>query len=259
MANLVIENGTTPLRGRLVLNDDAQTLAVEAAAWIAQRAAEAIATRSSFSIALSGGSTPKLLYSCLAASPYLEGIAWDRWKIFFGDERACQPDDPKSNFRMATESLLGKVPIPARNIFRMRGEAPDLGHAAAEYAAILEDELPHVGSTPPRLDLVLLGLGENGHTASLFPGTDALLVTDRWVTVGLADYEPHQRLTLTLPAINAARDVAFLVAGPEKANAIANVAAGSVPASRVEPETGRLTWFLDTAAASGLPELSSAE
>jgi 6-phosphogluconolactonase len=169
--------------------------------------------------------------------------------VYFGDERACPPDDPASNYRLARETLLDHVPIPPDRVHRMEGERPDLDVAAAGYSALLGASLPPGPRGVPRLDCILLGLGTNGHTASLFPGTPALEVEDAWATRGLADYEPFDRITVTFPLIDAGAAVAFLVAGESKRDALAGVVAGTVPASRVRPVDGRLLWFLDRAAA----------
>jgi len=146
-------------------------------------------------------------------------------------------------------TLLSHVPIDPGHVHRMPGERPDLDAAAIEYSALMAGSLPSGPGGAPRLDVILLGLGENGHTASLFPGTPALEVTDRWATRGLADYEPFDRITLTYPAINATAAVAFMVTGAAKHEALLATARGEVPASRVRPTDGTLTWFLDAAAA----------
>jgi 6-phosphogluconolactonase len=176
-------------------------------------------------------------------------MEWASWNVYFADERACPPDDPASNYHLATTTLLSLVPIDPAHVHRMSGERPDLDAAAIEYSALLAGSLPSGPGGAPRLDVILLGLGENGHTASLFPGTPALGVTDRWATRGLADYEPFDRITLTYPAINAAAAVAFMVTGAGKDEALLATARGEVPASRVRPTDGTLTWFLDAVAA----------
>ena len=221
----------------------ADKLAATAAHWIAQLSDSAIAARGRFSIALAGGTTPARLYATLAAAPLLDSVRWMDWHVFFGDERACPPGDPSSNYQFAQTTLLGVAPIPAGQIHRMPADGADLDAAATEYSQLLGSLAGPDGI--PRLDCILLGLGENGHTASLFPGTPALDVSDAWCTRGLADYEPFDRLTVTFPAINAARNVAFLVAGGKKAQALRDVVDGTAPAARVAPEAGTLIWFLD--------------
>jgi 6-phosphogluconolactonase len=172
--------------------------------------------------------------------------------VYFGDERACPPEDPESNYRLARESLLDRVPIQPSLVYRMEGEAPDLDAAASDYSSLLRSSrLPGPGGAP-RLDCVLLGLGADGHTASLFPGTPALEVADSWCTRGVAPAAPVDRLTLTLPVLNAAAAVAFCVTGAGKAEALQRVATGEGPAARVTPAQGKLLWFLDQAAAGNL-------
>ena len=171
--------------------------------------------------------------------------------MYFADERACPPDDPASNYHLALTTLLSSVPIDPGRVHRMPAERADLDAAAAEYSDLLATSLPAGSHGAPRLDVILLGLGENGHTASLFPGTTALGVTDRWATRGLADYEPCDRITLTFPAINAAAAVGFMVTGAAKHAALTATGRGEVPASRVRPTDGTLAWFLDAAAAAG--------
>jgi 6-phosphogluconolactonase len=201
-----------------------------------------------FRIAVCGGNTPRFLYEALASATFRGSIEWQRWHVFFGDERAVPPDDAESNYRLVVDTLLSKVPIPDRQVHRMEAERADIDAAAADYSRLLETECGH----PPRLDVVLLGVGTDGHTASLFPGTAALDVDDSWTTRGRASQAPLDRLTLTLPALNAAARVAFLVTGAAKEDALRGVIAGAVPAAKVRPKDGELTWFLDAAAAHAL-------
>ncbi|HWF58379.1 MAG TPA: 6-phosphogluconolactonase [Candidatus Dormibacteraeota bacterium] len=223
-----------------VLTDPIAT-ATAVAQWISERCGQAEV----FRIATSGGSTPRFLYEALASSTFRDGIEWSSWHVFFGDERAVAPDHPQSNYRLVHDTLLDKVAIPAGQVHRMEAERPDLDSAAAEYAQLLETE----SGAPPRLDVVLLGLGNDGHTASLFPGSAALEVTSTWATRGRAPVPPADRITLTLPTLNAAAHVAFLVTGAAKADALRGVVNGTVPAARVQPSHGQLLWFLDAAAA----------
>jgi 6-phosphogluconolactonase len=227
-------------------------VAEQSASWLARESEEARAEHGYFAVALTGGSTPKGLYQRLTQPPYREGIAWATWMVFFGDERAVPPDHPQSNDRIAYETLLRHVPIPPERIHRMEAERPDREEAAREYAALLADTLAKGYGGAPRLHCILLGLGENGHTASLFPGTPALEAQRRWVVPGLADYEPYDRLTVTFPVINAAESVVFLVTGAAKGPALRGVVEGTVPAARVRPHDGTLLWFLDQAAADAL-------
>ena len=239
------------LAGERVVSETAPEVADAVATWLAAECRRAHADHGSFSIALSGGSTPRLLNELLVGSDWRGRIDWTWWNVYFADERACPPDDPRSNFHLAQTTLLSRVPIDPDRVHRMPAERPDLDAAAAEYSDLLASSLPAGPGGAPRLDVVLLGLGENGHTASLFPGTPALNVADRWATRGLADYEPYDRMTLTFPAINAAAAVGFMVAGASKHPALVATARGEVPASRVRPIDGTLAWFLDAAAAAG--------
>jgi 6-phosphogluconolactonase len=238
------------LAGERIVSPTPQDVADSVAHWIATQARRANEDHGSFSIALSGGSTPRLLNQLLAGPKWKDGIAWSTWDVYFADERACPPDDPASNYSLAETTLLAHVPIDPARVHRMQAERTDLDAAAAEYSDLLATSLPAAPSGAPRLDLVLLGLGENGHTASLFPGTPALEVADRWATRGLADYAPIDRITLTYPTINAAFAVAFLVTGAAKHEALVATARGDVPASRIRPADGMLAWFLDAAAAA---------
>src|SRR4029077_14943517 len=158
--------------------------------------------------------------------------------------------DERSNHHLAATHLLSRVPIDPRRVHRMEAERPALDAAAAEYSQLLATTLRPGNAGAPRLDVVLLGLGENGHTASLFPGDPALDAVDAWATRGRADYEPFDRITMTFPTINGAAAVAFLVTGASKREAFAGVIAGTVPAARVHPGAGELHWFIDAAAAS---------
>jgi len=223
-------------------------LAAEAARRISVAAADAVATRGRFVLALAGGSTPRTLYGALA-----EGaggpVPWAATTILFGDERAVAPGHPHSNYGMARETLLSRVPLDPDRIHRMEGEA-DLEEAADRYERVLTRLFP--GEPLPRIDLVLLGLGADGHTASLFPGSPALEETVRWVVpVDLPGKE--RRLTLTLPVLNAAHRVLFLVAGAEKARALARAFGPepdlSLPAALIRPMGGTLEVLADREAA----------
>jgi 6-phosphogluconolactonase len=238
------------LAGERIVSRSAQDVADSVANWISGQARRACDHHGSFSIALSGGSTPRLLNEMLVGPNWKDRIDWAKWDVYFADERACPPDDPASNYSLAETTLLSHVPIDPARVHRMHAERTDLDTAAGEYSDLLASSLPPVTGGAPRLDLVLLGLGENGHTASLFPGTPALEVTDQWATRGLADYAPFDRITLTYPMINAAAAVGFMVTGGAKHEALAATARGEVPASRIGPTDGMLAWFLDAAAAA---------
>ena len=242
------------LRDRSYVAPTPEDAADRLARWLADIAELTIAQRGRFTVALSGGKSARYLYGVLAAEPFKNRIAWNRWHFFFGDERACAPDDAASNFNLARTELFEKVGVRMDQVYRMRGEAEDLDAAAAEYARILELVL----GRPPALDCVLLGLGENGHTASLFPGTDAL-ESQAWCTRGRADYAPFDRLTLTYPTLNCSHQIAFLVTGESKGPALRDTIAGLTPASHVRPAAGTLHWFLDQAAAGAIPREPAAE
>ena len=235
---------------------DPEALAEAAARLIADAAAESVAARGRFTIALAGGLTPAATYAKLALPPFQDRIAWARTWVFFGDERAVPPDHPESNYRMAHETLLSKVPVPAGQVLRIRGEAADPETAAVEYAKALAEAFGTRRGELPRFDLVLLGLGVDGHTASLFPGSPVLREVYRAVAAVHAGAAAiPQRLTLTLPVLNAAARVVFLVTGAEKAKVVKAVLVerAMLPAAMVSPEGGELVWLVDRAAAALLP------
>lgn len=237
-----------------------EVLVLEAAGDVARAAREevmraaqaAIEARGRFTIALSGGSTPKALYLLLTTKDF----DWSKVHVFFGDERCVAPDRQESNFKMAQESMLLRLKVPPENVHRIQGEMESAEAAAAQY----EEELKEVfGSSegPPQFDLVLLGIGTDGHTASLFPGSSALDESERWVAATWVAKLSRNRITLTFPVLNRAALVIFLIAGDEKAEAarraIEGAAAGlEVPARRVDPPGGRVVWLLDRLAASKL-------
>src|SRR5713101_6059808 len=230
---------------------DPDALADAAARLTVDVAAHAIAARGRFMWALAGGETPRATYARLALPPFRERVDWRRTWVFFGDERAVPPDHAASNYQMAHETLLSKVPIPAAQVLRIRGEAEDLEVAAAEYARALSEAF----GTRPRFDLVLLGLGVDGHTASLFPDSPVVREVFRAVAaVHVTAASIPQRLTLTLPVFNAAARVVFLVAGAEKAKVVKAVLGehATLPAAMVRPADGELVWLLDRAAAAQL-------
>src|SRR5213594_4596109 len=234
---------------------DPDALAATAARLIADTAADAIDARGRFMWALAGGETPRSTYAKLALPPFRERVDWHRTWVFFGDERAVPPDHPDSNYQMAHETLLSKVPIPAAQVLRIRGEAGDLEVGVAEYARALTDLFGTRRGELPRVDLVLLGMGVDGHTASLFPGSPVVREVFRAVAaVHVAAASIPQRLTLTLPVLNAAARVVFLVAGAEKAKAVKAVLGEhtTLPAAMVRPDNGELVWLLDRAAAAQL-------
>jgi 6-phosphogluconolactonase len=241
---------------RLIRVADTAALAEAAAAAILQTAQAAVKAHGRFTIALAGGATPALTYARLAQPPFVTAMPWDRTWIFFGDERMVPADHPESNYRMADERLLAKVPIAPDHVFRMRGEAEDSETAATDYGKALAEVCAARRAGVPRLDLVLLGVGVDGHTASLFPGSPAVREIFRPVAaVHAAAAAVPERLTMTLPVINAAARVFVLVSGGEKSKVVKSVLVEKklVPAGMVSPEEGELWWFVDEAAAALLP------
>lgn len=220
-------------------------------------AERAIVQRGAFRLALSGGATPTLFFETLAAAPYAHSVEWARVEIFLVDERLVPSDAPASNWRLVSEALLSRLPGRPAAAHRWRTEVP-LEAALEDYRTNLR-RLPRAGESPPALDLIILGLGEDGHTASLFPRTAALEEETAWVAAGQAPAPPHERLTMTLPLLNAAREAAFLVAGEAKAEIVRRILSGEgaeLPASRVRP-AGELLWFLDPGSAAALTSPSS--
>ncbi|HAN92378.1 MAG: 6-phosphogluconolactonase [Nitrospira sp.] len=236
---------------------DAQELTRAAAGLFLEVGKQAIAERNRFLVALSGGSTPKALYSILANDKYAQQLNWSKVHFLFGDERSVPPTHADSNFAMANAILFSPLHIPSAQIHRMRGEDPP-ETAAAQYETTLRHLTTAVPGQWPRLDLVLLGMGDDGHTASLFPGTASLTEQTRWVVPSTSPQGTRARVTLTLGVINHASVVLFLVAGRNKAAVVRRVLEqrpgdpGPYPAALIRPETGRLLWYLDRAAASEL-------
>jgi len=234
---------------------DSDKLAERSAAHIAAAAAQAVALRGRFTLCLSGGETPAATYARLAGE-HGQQIRWRVVHVFWGDERCIPLDRPDNHFTMATELMLSRVPIPAENIHRARGEALDPAVAAAEYEAMLRGFFNPGAGRVPVFDLVLLGMGEDGHVASLFPGSAGWRECDRWVVdhYVVKRGERVRRLTLTMGLITAAREVMILVSGKNKANALASVVHGTadLPAAQVNAEASHICWMVDTEAASAL-------
>jgi 6-phosphogluconolactonase len=223
---------------------DVEDLSRKAAEQFVAAARQAIDARARFSVALSGGSTPKGLYSVLATPEFVGQIDWAQVHLFWGDERCVPPDHPESNFRMVKDALLSRIAIPSENVHRMMGE-DEPNRAAADYQEELRRFFSPAGL--PRFDLILLGLGEDGHTASLFPGSTALNETESWVTHAYVEKLNAHRLTLTLPVINNGAQVFFLVSGVSKAPIVKEIltnAASDYPAARIRPADGQLCWFV---------------
>lgn len=247
----------TGRRGRVEIFTDAQAVASAAREEFVRSAREAIAARGRFTVALAGGSTPKTLYGLLAEQGGAllgDRSVWERVHVFWGDERHVPPDHADSNYRMANEAMLSKVPIPPGNVHRIASEIADAGRAAEAYERTLQGVLHLPAGDRPRFDLVLLGMGPDGHTASLFPGTTALTETTRLVTSPWVDKLDTYRITLTAPVLNAAARVLFLVGGADKAETLREVREGDyeplrLPSQLIRPDAGELVWFVDEAAA----------
>ena len=236
----------------------AEAIAETAAAEFLKAAGEAVREKGVFYVALAGGSTPKALYTLLAKNPVLQAkVPWSKTQFFFGDERHVGPDDKESNYRMANEAMFSSVPVNAKQIHRIKGEEANAASAAQEYEADLRAALSLGEGQFPRFDLVLLGMGPEGHTASLFPGTKALkeqkrLVVHNWVGKFFTD-----RITLTPPVLNNAARILFLVHGAEKAPALKAVLEGpyepeQLPAQLIQPQQGSVLWLVDPTAAGML-------
>jgi 6-phosphogluconolactonase len=232
------------------ISPDNAALAQAAAQEFHRLSEAAVLERGRFCVALSGGNTPRAVYSLLASEH--RQLPWDGIHIFFGDERHVPPDDPESNFRMANESLLSKVPIPEKNVHRIRAEL-DAEAAAREYEQELREFFQLVDHDWPRFDLIFLGLGDDGHTASLFPGSKALTNESNRVTANWVETFQTFRITLTYPVLNHAEEIIFLVSGASKAQILSEVlrpGAKRYPAQGVKPENGRLLWLVDKDAGS---------
>lgn len=242
------------MNGKLIIFDNASEVARAAADRLIEIAREAIGERGRFAVALAGGSTPKRAYELLASDDFKDRLDWSKVHIFFGDERCVPPDDAESNYRMVNEAMLSHIAIPPENIHRMQG----MGDAVAN-ARLYEDELRTYFNDAewPAFDLVLLGMGDDGHTASLFPGSPALHEQEAWVAANWVEKFRAYRITLTAPAINHAAHVIFLVTGESKAERLAEVLTGErapeqLPSQSIEPTTGELEWLTDKAASTQL-------
>ncbi|MGD0266489.1 MAG: 6-phosphogluconolactonase [Candidatus Methylomirabilota bacterium] len=235
---------------------DGDDLCRAAAEEFVRLADEAVRARGRFTVALSGGSTPEALYRLLAAEDggFRVRVPWGQAHFFWGDERHVPPDHPDSNYRMASEAMLSRVPVPPGNVHRIPAENPDAAEAATEYAETLRTFFDAAAGRFPRFDLILLGMGSDGHTASLFPGTDAIQEKIRLVAALWVEKLGAYRITLTVPVLNDAASVIFLVSGEGKAEALRAVLEGPhrpdrFPAQLVFPREGRLLFLVDLAAA----------
>jgi 6-phosphogluconolactonase len=245
--------------------EDAQEVARAAAAEFIDRAREAVATRGFFTVALSGGKTPRLLYDTLARETAAgTSIPWKGMHLFWGDERSVPPGHPDSNYRMVQESLLDRIDLPAGQVHRIPTGAGSAADAAARYESELRSFFAPAPGEAPRFDLILLGLGGDGHTASLFPGSAAVQESQRWVVAERVASLGSDRVSLTLPVINHAARVLFLVTGQDKAEALRSVLRGKDPVDRlpargVRPVNGTLLWLVDRSAARLLSSDGRAE
>jgi 6-phosphogluconolactonase len=235
---------------------DATDLARAAARRFVDWAWQSIAKDGVFNVALSGGATPRELYRVLATPEFRAQVDWPRVQLFWGDERAVPPDNPESNYGMARRELLLRVPIPQANVHRMEAEDANIGRAAHNYEATLRKFLPLDDRGFPRFHLILLGLGTDGHTASLFPGSKLLRETSRWVSTPIQPKTGARRMTLTLPVLEAGHRLVFLVAGSEKASILREVISERrdppLPAQMVQPREGERMLLIDEAAAAQL-------
>jgi 6-phosphogluconolactonase len=241
---------------RILTNIDA--IARRAAEEFVQSATSAISEKGSFTVSLAGGSTPKALYSLLVGDAGLRAkLPWDKMHLYFGDERHVDPDHADSNFRMATEAMIAKSPLKPEQVTRIKGEYKDTEKAAQEYEQTLRASFKLADGQFPRFDLVLLGMGNEGHTLSLFPGTKALHETKRIVVRNWIGKLYTERITLTAPAVNRAAQIIFMVTGVDKALALKGVLEGpyepeQLPAQMIQPQGGKVQWLVDTAAGSML-------
>lgn len=238
--------------------DDDRAVAQAAAEHVVRAAAESMAARGRFTFVLAGGSTPRQTYEVLSQPEYSQQIDWSKTDFFWGDERPVPPDHEDSNYRMAYRALLSQVVPDPQKTRRLKGELEDLNAAATEY----ENEIAHAFrvatvDAPPSFDLVLLGMGTDGHTASLFPHTDALNESSRWVVANSVPQLETRRLTMTAPLLNRARAILFLVTGAAKARVLAEVLEGPpdpqrLPSQLIQPVDGHVVWLLDREAAACL-------
>ncbi|MFZ0285828.1 MAG: 6-phosphogluconolactonase [Terriglobales bacterium] len=222
------------------------------------QALAAVAQRGRFTVALSGGSTPKSLYQLLASGAFPK-LPWDKTCFFFGDERHVPPNDPESNYRMANEAMLSKAPVPAANVFRIPAEMQDAAAVASAYEQTLRTFFRLAPGEFPRFDLILLGLGPDGHTASLFPGSAALRESRKLVVANWVEKFKTYRITFTYPVLNHAARVMFLASGTDKAAILREVLENpraNLPSQKVRPVNGSLAWMVDRAAAAELSQSS---
>ena len=239
---------------KLQITADTHQLACKAAEWLLALSRNALASKDIFTIALSGGSTPKWLYELLADpnQPFRDQFPWDQTHFFWTDERHVPPDHVESNYRMVLEAMLAHVPVSDANVHRMFSERLDARDTAFEYESQLRNFFKIANGEFPRFDLVLLGLGTDGHTASIFPGSEVLHEKRRLIAAPFVEKLNTHRLTMTLPVLNNAASIIFLVSGEEKAQILRDVlqvTPSEFPAQAIKPTNGELTWLVDSAAA----------
>jgi 6-phosphogluconolactonase len=241
-------------RQTIQLAADPQALAQLAAGRIVKASAESIGRKGSFAIALSGGSTPKATFGLLAAEPLRSQVDWTKWDVYWGDERCVPPDHPDSNYKMAVDAMLSKVPVRQSSIHRMKGEI-DPNAAAIEYGRLLKEKFGDGG-----MDMVMLGMGPDGHTLSLFPGTTALAEKNHRCVANWVEKFKTFRVTMTAPFVNKARQICIIVAGADKRDRVREVIEGPYEPERLPiqlinpaPAGGELIWLMDKAAAGAVP------
>jgi 6-phosphogluconolactonase len=237
---------------------DGTAIAKRSAQDFVQAAATAVREKGAFNVSLAGGSTPKALYTLLATDPVLRTqVPWDKTYLFFGDERHVGPGHPDSNFRMATEAMISRLPLTKEQVVRIKGEYQDTEEAAREYEQALQSHFKLKAGEYPRFDLLFAGMGNEGHTLSLFPGTKALHADGRAVVRNWVGKLFTERVTLTAPAASNAAQIIFMVTGADKAPALKGVLEGpyepeQLPAQLLQPKNGKLLWLVDAAAGSML-------
>jgi len=242
----------------IIVVSDSAALSRTAADIICRRMQATLSHADQFCLALAGGSTPRGLYAMIAEEPgYRDWIPWHRIHFFWGDERHVSPDHVESNYRIAYEAMLSKITVPTENIHRVMAEIPDADQAAAAYEQELRDFFKPKTDELPRFDCILLGMGPDGHTASLFPATTALNERKQWVTANWVEKSHTNRITMTVPVLNNAALIIFLVSGPDKAAVLHEVLEGNrqpnlFPSQLIRPSHGRLIWLVDQAAAARL-------
>jgi 6-phosphogluconolactonase len=247
---------TPPQNSRIIVTDGIERLAMEGADLFQRTAVASVARTGLFTVAVSGGSTPRPMHRLLAEDPYSTGVPWQFTHLFWVDERLVPVTDPDSNFGSAERDFLNQLTIPAANIHPMSSRKPPPA-AADDYEHELRRHFSRFSNAEPVFDLIMLGVGTDGHTASIFPGDRSAEETTRWVTAVRGGTPYVERLTLTLPILNRARCLVYLVSGSEKAVVVRSLltdASAQLPPQRIVPQRGDILWLLDAAAAELLPQ-----